>query len=477
MVKIVELMNRPLIIILALLLSMPAAAAAAALNPLEAVVSVVSLDDQKQPWRQGLGLIISKDGKVLTSNAILGACPGGIIKTAAGEMYLFQQVLKRDLFQDLALVQMEGESFPAAAVSVASGPPTAGPVQIVAHHQGARQVLPVSLAKTLPFSPRLVLLKIEFGDLVADLGAPILNPKGELVGMRHSFAGAPGKSEPFQFYLARDRSLLPRDFLLATSPPGGAAPTATASADFWEGVAASLRQDWRSAQDRFTAALSGPEKLPEAYFGRGVARFQMGQYGQARSDFQEATRRLPRYALAFLYLGQVGERQGKMEQAREAYRQAVAADPNLSEAWFRLGVLLYQLGSLGEARECLEKAGEQFPQKAQRYWYLGGIAQAQNRWQDALEALNHAIKADPAFFPAYLEEGKLLVRDLGRPQEAIPLLAEAVRLDPRHALARYYLALAYLMTWNPAGAWEQYFVLQDLAPDLAARLAAAMEKP
>ena len=117
------------------------------------------------------------------------------------------------------------------------------------------------------------------------------------------------------------------------------------------------------------------------------------------------------------------------------------------------------------------------PQMASRCWYLAGIAQAQNRWQDALEALNQAIKADPAFFPAYLEESKLLVRDLGRPKEAVPFLKKAVRLDPRHAMARYYLALAHLMAWNPAGVWEQYFVLQDLAPDLAASLAATMEKP
>jgi tetratricopeptide (TPR) repeat protein len=469
-------MNRATPLILALLLLLPAAPAAGP-NPVVAVVSVVSLDSQKQPWRQGLGLVIGKDGKVLTSGAILGPCQEGIIKTAAGDMYLFQKVVQRDLFQDLALVQIEGESFPAAGISVASGSQTAGPVQIVALSQGALQVRQASLAKTLPFSPRLVLLKIEPGDMGKDLGTPVLNHRGELVGMRHSFAGSKGKSDSFQFYLARDRSHLPREFLLPNVPPGGPEPAATASADFWEGVAASLRQDWRSAQDRFTAALSGPEKLPEAFFGRGVARFHLGEYGRAVPDFQEATRRLPRYALAFLYLGQVGERQGKAEQAKDAYRQAVAADPNLSEAWFRLGVLLYQLGSLGEAQECLEKAGDHLPQVAQRYWYLGGIAQSQNRWQDALDALNQAIKADPAFFPAYLEEGKLLVRDLGRPKEAVLFLKEAVRLDPRHAMARYYLALAHLMSWNPAGAWEQYFVLQDLAPELAASLAAAMEKP
>jgi len=469
-------MNRAITVILALLWLAPAAIAAAGPNPVELVVSVVSLDSEKKPYRQGLGIVIGKDGKVLTSGAILGQCQAGIIKTGAGEMYLFQKVLQRDRFQDLALVQIEGENFPGAFIRLASGSPTAGPVQVAVQHNGSLQMRPASLVKTLPFSPRLVLLKIEPGDLGKDLGATVINGKGELVGMRHSFAGSPGKSDSFQFYLARDGSHLPREFILENAPKGNPESTATNSADFWEGVAASSRQDWKSAQDRFTAALSCPEKLPEAYFGRGVARFHLGEYGRAVPDFQEATRRLPRYALAFLYLGQAWERQEKVEEAKGAYRQAVAADPDLGEAWFRLGVLLYQLGRLGEAQECLQKAGDHFPQVAQRWWYLGGIAQAQRRWQDALEALNQAIKADPGFFPAYLEEGKLLVRDLGRPKEAVPLLKEAVRLDPRHALARYYLALAHLMCWNPAGVWEQYFVLQDLAPELAASLAAAMEK-
>jgi tetratricopeptide (TPR) repeat protein len=469
-------MNWATIPILTLLALAAAAPAAAGPNPAEAVVSVVSLDSQKQPWRQGLGIVVGKDGRVLTSGAILGQCQEGVIKTASGGMYVFHKVLQRDLFQDLVLVQMEGEDLPAATISVAARSQTLGPVQVVVQHDGAPKVRQASLAKTLPFSPRLVLLKIEPGDLGRELGTPVLNGKGELVGMRHAFAGSPGKADSCQFYLARDRSHLPREFTLPNAPPVMAAPQAMNSADFWEGVAASLRQDWQKARDRFTAALSGPEKLPEAYFGRGVAYFQLQEYDRAVPDFQEATRRLPRYALASFYLGQVWERQGKGEPAAEAYRQAVAADPDLSEAWFRLGVLLYQRGSLGEAQHCLEKAGDRLPQAAQRWWYLGGIAQAQNRWQDALEALKQAIKADPNFFPAYLEGGKLLVRDLGRPKEAVPLLKEAVRLDPRHVIARYYLALAYLMSWNPAGVWEQYFILQDLAPDLAASLAVAMEK-
>ena len=50
------------------------------------------------------------------------------------------------------------------------------------------------------------------------------------------------------------------------------------------------------------------------------------------------------------------------------------------------------------------------------------------------------------------------------------MLKEAVRLKPGQGLPRYYLALAYFTSWNRAGAWEQYFALRDISPELAANL-------
>ena len=70
----------------------------------------------------------------------------------------------------------------------------------------------------------------------------------------------------------------------------------------------------------------------------------------------------------------------------------------------------------------------------------------------------------------------MLVEDAGQAKEAVDLLQNAVRLEPRQATARYYLALAYLLSWNPGGAWEQYFALQEISPDLAASLAPILEK-
>ena len=93
-----------------------------------------------------------------------------------------------------------------------------------------------------------------------------------------------------------------------------------------------------------------------------------------------------------------------------------------------------------------------------------------------MEAFNQAIKSDPGFFQAYLDGGRLLLEDLGQPNEAAVLLKEAVRLKPGQGLPRYYLALAYLTSWNRAGAWEQYFALRDISPELAANLARTLER-
>jgi hypothetical protein len=43
-------------------------------------------------------------------------------------------------------------------------------------------------------------------------------------------------------------------------------------------------------------------------------------------------------------------------------------------------------------------------------------------------------------------------------------------------LARYYLAMAYALSWNRAGAWKQYLVLQTENPELAAQLAVTLER-
>jgi tetratricopeptide (TPR) repeat protein len=462
-------------------LTMPGAAAAAAgKNPAESVVTVVGLDDEGRPSRQGLGVVVGKDGKVLTSAALLNHRRGGVIRSGAGGMRLIRKVVHWDILQDLAVVEGGEENLLAPPLNLAPGLRLPEKVGVAVRHDKGIILKEAQVTGRLPFSPRLVLLKLEPANLEAEPGAPIISQRGEVVGMLHAFGGGPAGPGEVRFFLARDRKSLPpeKDFkansqIFSEEPPES--PDSAAYAAFWEGVAASLKQEWKGAQAKFSAALSLPGGLPEAYYGRGVARYHLKD-ARAAQDLLEATRLLPGYALAFMWLGQVYDRQGRPDAAKAAYEKAVSLAPDLSEAQFRLGLFFFQQEKLGQARGYLEKAGDDFPQAAQKWWYLGIIARTQNRLPAAQEAFGRALKLDPGFFQAYLEEGRLLTEDLGRSQEAIILLKKAVTLNPKHPTARYYLALAYINTWNRAGAWEQYFVLQETAPSLAADLAAVLER-
>ena len=245
---------------------------------------------------------------------------------------------------------------------------------------------------TLPFSPRLTLLKLKPDNLETEPGSPVLNRRGELVGMYHAFTGDPNKSETYGLYLARQREhFLPKNDGKKEAVNWPAEPLKRFDSpgikDFWEGVLLSLRREWPETQKKFTAAINQPGVLPEAFFGRGVARYHLGDWDGAEKDLEEATRRLSGYALAFLWLGKARERQGKAAAAAGDYDQAAKLSPDLIEAWFRLGELAYKGGELGKAKECLERAKDDPAQGAKSWWYLGNIALKENRAQEGCGGL------------------------------------------------------------------------------------------
>ena len=449
--------------------------------PTDTVVRVVCLDETGKPQSQGLGVVLKKEGRILTSAALLAPYRGAIIMTADGTKYPIRQVSQWNFFQDLVVAQVEAEALSPAPLGAKNVSP--GEIVWVAVRKDPPALKEVRVTKVLPFSPRLIILKLDPGDLDTDPGAPVFNGRGELVGMRHAFAQK--QEKPFQFFLARNRSHLPAEKPTRDGEKSGFTGELVdeqlinayqkTSGAFWEGVAATLRQDWPGARENFSTALGLSESLPEAYFGRGVARYHLGEYVGATQDLERATQGLSNYALSFLWLGKVWERQNRGEAAFAAYQKAVAADPNLSEAWFRMGMASYRQGDLTHAQEYLEKSGDDIPQAAQRWLHLGKIAQSQRQPEKAMAAFQKARELDGNFFPAYFEEGKLLM-DSGRPKEAAQLLVKVVENNPQWPQARYHLALAHARSANTAGAWEQYFLLQKIDLNMAMQLAAFLER-
>jgi tetratricopeptide (TPR) repeat protein len=414
-----------------------------------------------------------------------------LIKTNQGVIYRCHNLLHFDLLQDLAILEIEASGLKTARLQDSKRASGEEAISYPIKGENKITLRKADLTSVLPLSPRLEVLKLTPSHAAWLPGTPVFNRHGEVAGMIPFWGGgrevAQGEPKSLSYCLACDRTKLPifsgassfsRKISEADSKGNLSKenPINLMFLVFWEGVAATLGQKWERAQKNFSSAIVSSAPLPEAYYGRGVSRYHMQNYQGAAEDLLEATRKLPGYALAYFWLGKTWQKTGDQEAAFTAYCQAVEIAPDLHEAWFYLGELAYKTGDQEKAKTYLEKAASDLPQAALRAWYLGNIARSQQRFPESLAAFKQAIQVDPKFFPGYLEGGKLLLLDMGKSRKAIGWLSQAVNLKPQDAETRYFLSLAYHLSWNAAEAWKQYYELEKIQPDLAGQLAKLLEK-
>jgi tetratricopeptide (TPR) repeat protein len=120
-----------------------------------------------------------------------------------------------------------------------------------------------------------------------------------------------------------------------------------------------------------------------------------GRLDEAGSLFSEIVKQQPRFAEAYLNLGLVQEQQSKFEDAIYNFQQAVAIKPHLRGANLFLGVSEFRINELTAAAAAVTKETENYPRDSAAWMWLGVVRLAQDRAEDAAEALDKAAKLSP----------------------------------------------------------------------------------
>ncbi|MBI5239501.1 MAG: tetratricopeptide repeat protein [Elusimicrobia bacterium] len=194
--------------------------------------------------------------------------------------------------------------------------------------------------------------------------------------------------------------------------------------------------------------------------------------------FHQATDRLdPGVPRNHMNLALALQRAGQPRAAEEHLRRALSLWPGYNEARLLLAQTLLAQGRPGQALALLRaglpwgqgRAGYQF--KLGRAWELSG------RPQQALDAYAAASRLDPAFWPADLRAGAVLLR-LGRLRQARARLEQALRTTRwRLPEGIYHLALAYRGLGLAGQERRARAVLRQAAPTLAASYPRMPEEP
>ncbi len=215
----------------------------------------------------------------------------------------------------------------------------------------------------------------------------------------------------------------------------------------------------------------------EAYdaFLRGVEYFWRDTkeaVAQARQTYEKAVTLDPQYAEAYARLGLTYYREWvwrwsadpqTLERALALAQQAVALDDSLPVAHSLLSLVYARKQQYDQASAEGERAIALDPNNADSYAWQAEVLNVAGRPEDALRAVEQAMRLNPHYPPYYLIQLGWAYNLTGRYAEAVATLKEATSRSPTHFGAHLNLALSYVQQWASQQSPDSQTLEQALA--------------
>ncbi len=215
-------------------------------------------------------------------------------------------------------------------------------------------------------------------------------------------------------------------------------------------------------------------KVHEAYFLRGVAKYNLNDLIGAEVDYTSAIRLNPVFTLAYEYRAIALARLGNYDQALKDFKEAIELRPDQPSPYYSRGVTLLLTNQLDKAIDDFnqyikmnDRVAEAFINRGTCYLLKkdttaaisdfnraiktnhyspdgynrrGGVYMLMERYDSAMVDFNSAIKNDSANFLAFFNRA-LVYANTERPAQAIEDLNSAIKIDSTNSLAFFNRAI------------------------------------
>ncbi|MCQ8894815.1 MAG: tetratricopeptide repeat protein [Methanolinea sp.] len=278
--------------------------------------------------------------------------------------------------------------------------------------------------------------------------------------------------------------------------PGNQAPKSCALPLTSEAIRLSRRGRHAEALDLLSQALQEDPTSVQAWVASGFALGKLGRFREEVKACDQALALDPTNVEAWINRGFAMGKLGRFSEKLLCCERAIQLDPSNAQAWNAKGHTLGELGRFEEELTCTEIATSLRPRYVGAWVNRGYTLLKLKRHREALSALSWALSISPGFSSAWVLKGITLCemgrfpealscfvcaeesrplsgpRNLywkalalsrsGQRKEAVRLLEEVVRGNPRHVDAWIELSNCYFLTGEIDESVRCFMVAYDL---------------
>ena len=267
---------------------------------------------------------------------------------------------------------------------------------------------------------------------------------------------------------------------------------------YWVGQQCMVNNNYREAIDVLNVLIRHDDSDFDAYFLRGIAKYNMDDLLGADSDFTRAVELNPVYTGAYYYRAITRSRLGNYDDALNDFQQTIELRPDLPDPYYSRGVtrLLNQQfeSAIADFDKFIRFEKRHVPAYINRgtsYLYLqdtlramenfnlairtnredpdaynrrGALYLEQEQYEDARTDFDMAIRCDSTFIAGYFNRA-LTYSYLRRPVEAIADFGRVLDLDSTSALGYFNRAIVRSEIGDYNRALEDFNKVARYSPD------------
>ncbi len=224
--------------------------------------------------------------------------------------------------------------------------------------------------------------------------------------------------------------------------------------------------DYTGAIKDFNRAIKLNSQLFEAYRGRALAKYLLGEIAEASTDIEKAMVLNDDNAQNLYVKGLIESSKKKYKEAIDDFEKALNIDKKHMEAMSGKVLALFFSGKEGEAMRLVESQIEENTNIACLYYTRGQLFDLKQKPEKALEDFNKCLELDPKYntFNLYLSRGGVY-RILEEYAKADEDLNKAITLAPNNPAGYNIRGSLLYAQGNFAAAITDFNKVQELTPD------------